>query len=360
MAAATNQGIVLFNSFSDQDQDLKGLPGLEILNTQSGYPMKEVSEIYLDSRGMIWAGTSSELTSLVRIDFGGFQKKVAVHNKPPIVTIQQIRINEEAISWSTLSDSALNQRDSVSLPSNITEEVTIFGRPLTDDERNGTRQKFAGVRFGTITKFYPVPQELILPYTFNRITIDFAANELARPDFIRYQYMLEGYDRDWSPVVKNTSATFGNIREGSYTFKVKSQYLDAGHAGSESWSEPVAFTFTVLPPWYRAWWSYALYVLAFALSILAFIRWRTNALRHGKLILEQEVSQRTRELKEKSIELEGSLEKIKAAQSQLIQSEKMASLGELTAGIAHEIQNPLNFVNNFSEVNKDLLSEMNE
>jgi signal transduction histidine kinase len=58
--------------------------------------------------------------------------------------------------------------------------------------------------------------------------------------------------------------------------------------------------------------------------------------------------------------LEQTLVNLKATQSQLIQSEKMASLGELTAGIAHEIQNPLNFVNNFSEVNKELLAEMNE
>jgi signal transduction histidine kinase len=67
-----------------------------------------------------------------------------------------------------------------------------------------------------------------------------------------------------------------------------------------------------------------------------------------------------RKLEEAKNKIEATLHELKATQTQLVQSEKMASLGELTAGIAHEIQNPLNFVNNFSEVSNELLDEMIE
>ena len=79
-----------------------------------------------------------------------------------------------------------------------------------------------------------------------------------------------------------------------------------------------------------------------------------------KAELELQVIERTAELTKQKEELETTLHELKSAQAQLVQSEKMASLGELTAGIAHEIQNPLNFVNNFSEVNDELISELVE
>lgn len=80
---------------------------------------------------------------------------------------------------------------------------------------------------------------------------------------------------------------------------------------------------------------------------------KKELLLNQNLLLEQQVNERTLELKK-------SLEELEAAQEQLIQQEKLASLGQLTAGIAHEIKNPLNFVNNFSELSMELIEEARE
>jgi two-component system NtrC family sensor kinase len=105
-----------------------------------------------------------------------------------------------------------------------------------------------------------------------------------------------------------------------------------------------------------------------AAFVWIFARWATtkkqqqefNLISQQNMLLDKLVAERTAELTKQKNELQETLELLQATQQQLIQSEKLASLGELTAGIAHEIQNPLNFVNNFSEVNIELLDEMEQ
>ena len=91
-------------------------------------------------------------------------------------------------------------------------------------------------------------------------------------------------------------------------------------------------------------------------ALLGFIVYGYTQKQKANTVLQRQKE----EIDQKSRQLEQSLAELRATQTQLIQKEKMASLGELTAGIAHEIQNPLNFVNNFSEVSAELVTELEE
>jgi signal transduction histidine kinase len=193
---------------------------------------------------------------------------------------------------------------------------------------------------------FNLPVNLVIPHNQNYLSFQFTGAQLANRDKVRYRYLLEGFDNNWSAITGNTfSENYRNIPAGKYTFKVCSR-----NAGG-SWSQPAEFSFTILRPWWNTWWAWLLYAVSFFGIVWLIVQYRSRLLKKENRILEEKVSHRTEQLRK-------SLEDLKSTQSQLIQSEKMASLGELTAGIAHEIQNPLNFVNNFSEVNKELIDEL--
>ena len=195
--------------------------------------------------------------------------------------------------------------------------------------------------------------DLDLRYNQNTFVFNFAAIDYREPATIKYFYMLEGYDREWQEVKekKENSAYYYNLPQGRYVYRVKA-------FNSNGTKAEKAITIRINPPWWETWWFRTLAGIFLMASLYAIYRWRTASLRRQKRMLERTVKERTAELVLEKAEVETTLKELRSTQAQLIQSEKMASLGQLTAGIAHEIQNPLNFVNNFSEVNTELIDEL--
>ena len=209
---------------------------------------------------------------------------------------------------------------------------------------NGVR--FHDFHFDGVSKWYGVPEHLSLAYNNNYLTFQFVGITIQSPKKVKYQYKLEGLDENWSALTNRTEAPYGNLPHGKYTFKVKAMN------GDGYWSKEFNYSFTIRPPWWHTWWAYCIYGLLIITAVYAIYRYQKQRI----IRIEREKSQK-KELAQAK-EIEKAYNELETTQAQLIQSEKMASLGELTAGIAHEIQNPLNFVNNFSEVNTELIDEM--
>ncbi len=301
---------------------------IKIFNSNTGFPVKDINggcgnhgALFCDSKGIIWAGTGSDKTALVRLDL----KEINESKDAPILILQSIKINNENICWYNLKQSK-NHIDSLALSN---EEILNFGQPLSDTERISMYEKYGSIKFDSITRFYFIPQNLVLPFNNNNITFEYAAIETSRPFLVKYQYMLEGYDKEWNPVTNKTSASFGNISEGTYTFKLKACSPDG------IWSEPITYTFKVSPPWYRVWWMYLLYFGVFVFIIWSIIKTRLRNLNKEKERLEQKVKLRTAQLQQANEEIKQNIAIV----------EKTAQIKQqFLANMSHEIRTPMNVI----------------
>ena len=190
-------------------------------------------------------------------------------------------------------------------------------------------------------------EKIKLPYNQNSFSVDFVAVNYNSSEAIKYSYQLENFDNNWNNLGTDHKASFFNVPPGNYKLRVRA-------INGEGTITEKMLSIIISPPWWKSWWAYCIYTL---LVIIA--GWQIYLYQKRFILAKERERGREKELAHAK-EIEKAYKTLQATQAQLIQSEKMASLGELTAGIAHEIQNPLNFVNNFSEVSNELIDEMNE
>ncbi len=216
-------------------------------------------------------------------------------------------------------------------------------------------------------------RNLQVPYTDNSFHVRFAGLSFLGGTTMQYRTQLEGLETA-DNITEAREAHYSALRPGSYRFEV------AARAGTQGpWGAPATFAFRVLPAWWQTWWARSLFGLSVALGALLALRWRFAALRQHNRLLEEKVATRTAELsqsnaqlhaeiddrlaaenavQQRNVELEALNQKLVGTQSQLLQSEKMASVGQLAAGVAHEINNPIGFVHSNLAVLKGYVEDI--
>ncbi|HRG37981.1 MAG TPA: two-component regulator propeller domain-containing protein [Bacteroidia bacterium] len=134
----------------------------------------------------------------------------------------------------------------------------------------------------------PLPGDHVYSWNQNHVTFDFVGTSLTNPKRVKYRYMLDGVDDDWSPVVKENSVTYPKLEPGVYTFKVRSSNSDG------VWNkDPVTFRFEISAPFWKKNWFYVIVVSAIFICAFIYLKVRERKLRRENIILEKRVAERT-------------------------------------------------------------------
>jgi signal transduction histidine kinase/ligand-binding sensor domain-containing protein len=329
-------------SFGLSELFLNDTIGIRPLTDRAGNRIIGGESAAVDARDKIWLGTDN---GLVRYDP---ETKDLVRYDPDdgLQGFQFYRFAAYASSSGTLYFGGLNGLNTFD-PDKI--QLSEFEPPVV---LTGFKLFQKSLEIGPaspLKKNILLTDKIDLRHHENDFSISFSGLDFSNPHKILYKYKLVNHDDEWIDAGNFSYAGYTNMDPGSYTFMVKSTNADG------VWNDKTtSLEIVIHPPWWQTTMAYIVYGLIFVLGIIAADRFQRRRLRE-----KERAQAREKELAQ-AREIEKAYQELKVTQKQLIQSEKMASLGELTAGIAHEIQNPLNFVNNFSEVSAELVDEMKQ
>ncbi|PCH69060.1 MAG: hypothetical protein COC01_02380 [Bacteroidetes bacterium] len=144
-----------------------------------------------------------------------------------------------------------------------------------------------------------IPDDGVFEFDKNHISFDFAGVSLTVPEKVRYRYKLENFDDDWSPITDNPFATYSNLPPGNFAFNVIACNNDG------LWNTiPATYNFQIIAPFWRKWWFINLSAVTIIVLLFLFIKYRVKKVENVNKILEDEVSSRTRQIKNQKKKLE--------------------------------------------------------
>jgi signal transduction histidine kinase/ligand-binding sensor domain-containing protein len=226
---------------------------------------------------------------------------------------------------------------------------TVAGAAIVDPARirlNTVPPRVVLERFSADNTPRDMRKEISLPPGTSSLEFQYVGVTFIGSDRVQYRYKLDGYETAWVNPGVRTAAYYTHLGPGNYAFRVIAANADG------VWdSTGASVSFSIIPHFYESRWFYALALLGFVFGGPSIYLMRVRQLKQREVELARQVDARTTELR-------GAMDNLKETQNQLVLSEKMASLGQLTAGIAHEIKNPLNFITNFAALSGDLTRDL--
>ena len=302
-------------------------------NKAAGLPSNSIASIEEDNAGNLWLGTSMGLSKVI-VTGKRTDVSLTFRNYDKSDGLQGNFFNVESVLKTSTGELYFGGNDGLNKfhPDSIKLNTTIPPVYLTGLKLFNQQVEISDKPGAILTKQISEMSEIRLNHTQNVFTLEFIALNYTRPEKNQYAYFMEGIDKDWNYIGNKRSATYTTLDPGTYTFKVKGSNNDG------VWNEQgTSLKIVILPPFWKTPWFRFLLTITSVAMLLVIIRVRTKNIIEKKNELEKHVQKRTKELK-------ATLEQLQNTQAQLIQSEKMASLGQLTAGIAHEVNNPLTFI----------------
>ncbi len=224
---------------------------------------------------------------------------------------------------------------------NALKEIEAPSVVLTDFQIFNESVKISTEESAVLSKHITLTDTITLDYHQSIFSIEFVALNYKHPEKTRYRYRLLGFqDGKWNYTTTQRLVTYTNLYPATYVFEVEAinKNSDWSKAGRR------VLVIQILPPFWLTWWFWTLCIIAFVGIIYMISRYRINQIQRRKKELEEEVQRQTAQIHQQKEEIQATLDNLKSTQTQLLEADKMASLGQLTAGIAHEINNPINFV----------------